>query len=135
VAGVEDHHRRLRPLSLRQGDDVLAKYPWAVAEPGGVVGRSLPRDRARAIGSAVLTGALRRLVPGLTPWVAIPACIAVYAAATMAVRTSRWLVQLVARELGSGQAAAPVERSPTSYLTFRTSTLRRSVWVARRLSS
>jgi hypothetical protein len=56
--------------------------------------------------------------------VAIPACIAVYAAATMAVgcsvqRTSRWLVQLVARELGSGQAAAPVERSPTSYLNFQ----------------
>jgi O-antigen/teichoic acid export membrane protein len=87
--------------------------------PRGIVGRSFLLDGARAIGSAVLTGALLRLVPTLTPWVAIPACIAAYAAATMAVgllRTDdvRGLVQLVARELGSGQAAAPVKRSPTS---------------------
>jgi O-antigen/teichoic acid export membrane protein len=87
--------------------------------PRGMLGRSFLLDGARAIGSAVLTGALLRLVPTLTPWVAIPACIAVYAAATIAVGLVRaddvrGLVQLVARELGRGEVSASIKSGTTS---------------------
>ena len=82
-------------------------------------GRSFLLNGARAIGSAVLTGALLHLVPTLTPWLAIPACIAVYVAATLGVGLLRaddvrGLVQLVAQELGSVGRVARVKGSTTS---------------------
>jgi O-antigen/teichoic acid export membrane protein len=87
--------------------------------PRGMLGRSFVLDGARAIGSAVLTGALLRLVPTLTPWVSIPACIAVYTATTLVVgllRTEdlRGLRRLFAQELGSVGASAQVKGGTTS---------------------
>jgi O-antigen/teichoic acid export membrane protein len=89
-----------------------------ILTPRGV-GRSFLLNGARAIGSAVLTGALLRLFPTLTPWVAIPACITVYTATTLAVgllraEDVRGLAQLFAHELGSAGASAQVKSSTTS---------------------
>jgi O-antigen/teichoic acid export membrane protein len=87
--------------------------------PRGVVGRTFLLDGARAIGSAAVTGMLLRLVPTLPPWVAIPACIALYTATSLAVgllraEDVRGLVRLFARELGSIGPSAPVKGSTTS---------------------
>jgi O-antigen/teichoic acid export membrane protein len=81
--------------------------------------RSLLLNGARAIASAILTGALLRLVPNLTPWGAIPLCIAVYTGTTVAVgllRTEdlRRLAKLLAEEIGSAGKSAPLKGTPTS---------------------
>jgi len=52
--------------------------------PRGVLGRGTALDVARAIGSAAVTLALFRLLPGLPPWAGIPLCVVVYTAASVA---------------------------------------------------
>lgn len=87
--------------------------------PRGIVGRAFLLNCARAIGSAVLTGAVLRLFPALTPWLAIPACIALYTGISLAVgllrlHDLRGLGQLFARELGAVAASAPVKTTTPS---------------------
>lgn len=87
--------------------------------PRQVLKRSLLLDGARAIGSAVLTGAVLRLAPALAPWLAIPACIALYALTTLAVGLLRaddlrTLRRLLTHELGTVDAAAEVKGTTTS---------------------
>jgi O-antigen/teichoic acid export membrane protein len=90
-----------------------------VVIPRGLVGRPFVLNCARAIGSALLTGALLRLFPTLTPWVAIPACIAMYTATTLAVgllrpKDVRALGQLFAREFTAVASSALVKGSTPS---------------------
>jgi hypothetical protein len=59
-------------------------------------------------------GSSHRARPGLTPWIAVPVCIAVYAVTTLAVgllrpEDVRGLEQLLARELGAVSASAQVK--------------------------
>jgi O-antigen/teichoic acid export membrane protein len=87
--------------------------------PRGSVGRTFFLDGARAIGSATVTGGLLLLVPTLTPWLAIPACIVVYTAASLALgllrgEDLRRLGRLFARELGNVGPSAQVKGSTTS---------------------
>jgi O-antigen/teichoic acid export membrane protein len=74
--------------------------------PRGAIGLSILVDCARAIGSAVFTAALLRIVPPFTPWLAIPACIAVYTVTTMGLgllrkQDLRALARVFTREAGS----------------------------------
>jgi O-antigen/teichoic acid export membrane protein len=52
----------------------------------GTLGPAAALDVARAVGAAALTILLFRLVPPLPPWAGVPLCVAVFAAATLALR-------------------------------------------------
>jgi len=87
--------------------------------PRGVIGRSFLLDGARAIGAAILTGALLRLLPPMNPWLGIPACIAVFSLTTLAMgllrsEDVRKLGKVLAGELGVMGATAGVKGRTTS---------------------
>jgi O-antigen/teichoic acid export membrane protein len=75
--------------------------------PRGSVEPAIGLDVARAVGAALLTGLVVRVLPAVTPWLGIPLCVALFTGASVALglvtRADLDLVkQLVRRKAGHG---------------------------------
>jgi hypothetical protein len=78
--------------------------------PRGTIGPSLLLDCGRALGAALLTAGVLALAGGAPPWVGIPLCVAVYAAAAFALGLLRpGDLRLLGSIVGVRQAQSPVD--------------------------
>jgi O-antigen/teichoic acid export membrane protein len=94
------------------GCEILIFTGMLLLMPKGAVGPTILVDCGRAFGSAMLSAAVVWLLRSMTPWVAIPVCIAVYTLASMGLGLLRKSdLQTVTRALG--RAPTPPVPAPS----------------------